>query len=82
MMKYYFLIRGYEEFHDGDEWIGIYTDTAKLKTAYEQTCREIEDEYQKYHLERKGHMREKAIISIYDDADEKWKYDVNLQEIE
>ncbi|WP_455194454.1 hypothetical protein [Eubacterium ramulus] len=23
---YYFLMQGYEDFHDGDEWIGIYED--------------------------------------------------------
>lgn len=31
---YYLLLRGYPWVHDGDEFLGIYADTEKLKQAY------------------------------------------------
>ena len=39
---HYFLMRGYEEFHDGDEWIGIYDSLAQLKSAYKASVQALE----------------------------------------
>lgn len=44
---YYFLVRGYDEFHDEDEWLGIYTSVTELRAAYENAVRELEEEHRK-----------------------------------
>ena len=33
---HYLLVRGYEEFHDEDEWLGIYSTWENAIAAYER----------------------------------------------
>ena len=45
---YYLLIRGYTEFRDGDEWLGIYDCVEKLYTAYAIALQDLEEERKAY----------------------------------
>lgn len=41
---HYLLVRGYEEFHDGDEWLGIYSSWENAIAAYEREHAALERE--------------------------------------
>ena len=41
---YYLLVRGYEEFHDEDEWLGIYSSWENAIAAYEREHAALERE--------------------------------------
>lgn len=45
---WYFLMRGYSDCPDADEWLGIYESTAQLQAAYEKAVRELNQENQEY----------------------------------
>ncbi len=73
----YFLIRGYDEFHDGDEWIGIYDNLSQLKRAYETAVRELEKEHQNFDDGDNWTARhEKIMINIFNKRTGKWRYDI------
>ena len=78
----YFLMRGYTEFHDGDEWIGIYDSLSKLKEAYDKAKEELDKEHAEYEP-RGGYttLNEKVMINIFNEAIGKWQYDVSPEEI-
>lgn len=41
---HYLLVRGYEEFHDEDEWLGIYSSWDDTIAAYEREHAALERE--------------------------------------
>ena len=41
---HYLLVRGYEEFHDEDEWLGIYSTWENAIAAYEREHAALERE--------------------------------------
>lgn len=75
---HYFLIREYEEFHDGDEWIGIYHAWDLARDAYYKAVEELEKEHQEdgniYGNNASQHI--KIMVNIYDETTGKWEYDV------
>lgn len=73
---FYFLMRGYDLFHDGDEWIGIYDSLSKLKTAYNEAVQELEEEHKKWGASDYTKANERVRINIFDQTAGKWKYDV------
>lgn len=73
----YFLIRGYDEFHDGDEWIGIYDSLPKLKRAYEEAVWKLKNEQMKLgDRDNWTAIHEKVMIHTFNQATEKWRYDI------
>ena len=73
---HYFLICGYEEFHDGDEWIGIYDDLTQLKNAYEDAVQALEQEHRLYSGNDWAAQHEKIMINVFDESTGKWHYDI------
>lgn len=69
---HYFLMRGYEAFHDGDEWIGIYNSRNALLDAYNKAEEELKKELE----EGWASKSEKIMINIFDECTGKWKYNV------
>lgn len=41
--KAYLLLLASDHCHDMDEWLGIYTDTEKLKQDYKKACAEMDE---------------------------------------
>ena len=78
---HYFLIRGYENFHDGDEWIGIYSSISALQRAYTIESRNLEED--KIREIEKGHScsGEKILIYIFDETDGTWQYNVSPEKL-
>ena len=83
---YYFLMQGYEDFHDGDEWIGIYEDLQKLRAAYVQAVDELNAE----HAKRLEHCKkiakyamsnEKIKIHAYHGEAGHWIYDIPQEKL-
>ena len=59
---YYLLVRGYYFIPDGDEFLGIYSEVAKLKLAYLRECEKLEE------LQDSGHYRNYGFqIYIFDE---------------
>lgn len=73
---YYLLIRGYDECHDGDEWIGIYDSLAQLKSAYQEAVQALEQEHKQYGENIWTARHEKIMINTYHEATGKWHYDI------
>ncbi len=73
---FYFLMRGYDLFHDGDEWIGIYDNRPRLRIAYHKAVQELEEEHKKYDASDYTKANERVKINIFDQSAGKWKYDV------
>ncbi len=73
---YYFLMSGYDECHDGDEWIGIYDSTAQLKNAYKEAVQTLEQEHKQCGESNRTAGHEKIKIHIYHEATGKWHYDI------
>ena len=71
---YYFLMQGYEDFHDGDEWIGIYEDLQKLRAAYVQAVEELNAEHAK-------RLDEKIKIHAYHGEAGHWIYDIPQEKL-
>ena len=71
---YYFLVRGYDEFHDGDEWIGIYDSLTQVQGAYRDAVQVLEQEHKKcgqtYTIEH-----EKVRINTFNEITG-WHYDI------
>lgn len=70
---HYFLMRGCNEFHDADDWIGIYNSEKALFDAYNKAKEELKKELE----EGWASKREKIMINIFDEHTGKWEYDVN-----
>lgn len=84
---YYLLIRGYTEFRDGDEWLGIYDCVEKLYTAYARALQDLEEERKAYE-EKYGEpmdnwtlRNEKILINSFDEYNGEWKYQIEPEEI-
>lgn len=73
---HYFLICGYDEFHDGDEWIGIYDSLTQLKSAYEDAVQELEQEHRQYRENSWTVGHEKVMVNVFDESTGKWHYDI------
>ena len=81
---YYFLMRGYEAFHDGDEWIGIYEDVSNLRAAYLQAVKELEAEHANWreHCEKTAKYamkNDKIRIHAYHGEKGRWIYDIPVE---
>lgn len=73
---HYFIVRGYDEFHDGDEWIGIYQAWRQARDAYRKAAGRLEEEHQKISDEfTRAH--EKIMVHTFDETTGKWSYDVD-----
>ncbi len=69
---HYFLMRGYDECHNGDEWIGIYDSLAQLKSAYKAAMQVLEQEHKQYGESNWAAEHEKVMINTYHEATGKW----------
>lgn len=83
---YYFIMRGYDEFHDADEWIGIYHDKNAAKEAYYHALEELKAEHQKYcipgdHSSEYTRTHENVWVNIFDETESKWRYMANPEKI-
>ena len=67
---HYLLVRGYEEFHDEDEWLGIYSTWENAIAAYESD------------LETFGEraMREEIQIHSFEETTGRWRYHLQSKE--
>lgn len=72
----YFLMRGYDGFHDGDEWIGLYDNIWKLRAAYREAVGELEEEHKKCIAEGLRVTHERVMIHAFDQAEKRWKYNI------
>lgn len=70
----YFLIRGYDEFHDGDEWIGIYDSIPELEHAYKEAVQKLEKEH--INSDSRAVANKKVMINAFNKATGKWCYDI------
>lgn len=60
---HYFILRGYDQFRDGDEWIGIYHSRDEARDVYYKVAGELEKEHQ----EENGHiMLTHRLFFMYD----------------
>ncbi len=77
-------MRGYEAFHDGDEWIGIYEDVSNLRAAYLQAVKELEAEHANWreHCEKTAKYamkNDKIRIHAYHGEKGRWIYDIPVE---
>ncbi|MDE5933334.1 MAG: hypothetical protein K2H40_12775, partial [Lachnospiraceae bacterium] len=73
----YFLMRGYGEYHDRDEWIGIYDSLPKLKHAHEEAVQKLENEHKESgDSDNRTVIHEKVIINTFNQNTGKWCYDI------
>lgn len=77
----YFVLKGYENCHDGDEWIGLYCSLDSAREAYLETVREVENEHNEDIVMMNCHRRvlphEKVMINIFNELTGEWALDVN-----
>lgn len=73
---HYFLMSGYDEFHDDDDWLGIYHDWRLARDAYYKAAGQLEEEHQRWHDEFTI-KHEKIMIHIFDETTGKWDYNVD-----
>lgn len=75
---HYLLVRGYEEFHDEDEWLGIYSTWENAIAAYEREHAALEREKAR-DLETFGEramqlaMREEIQIHSFEETTGRWR---------
>lgn len=67
---HYFLMTGYDNCHDGDEWIGIYSCAEDAQVAYWETF---------HRLQEKGYD-EKVYLHVFDEVTGKWEYDQKMED--
>lgn len=73
---HYFVMRGYDEFHDDDEWIGVYHAWNRARDAYNKAVRQLEEEHQSSPGNfAKAH--ERIMVHIFDETTGKWEKDVD-----
>lgn len=73
----YFLMRGYDECHDGDEWIGIYDSLPELKQAYEDAVKKLEDEHRIFDDNHNWTaIHEKVMIHSFNQDTGRWCHDI------
>ena len=83
---HYLLVRGYEEFHDEDEWLGIYSTWENAIAAYEREHAALEREKAR-DLETFGEramqlaMREEIQIHSFEETTGRWRYHLQSKEI-
>lgn len=82
---HYFILRGYDEFRDGDEWIGIYHSRDEARDVYNKAAGELEKEHQE-DIEQYGEKHckytathEKILVNIFNENIGKWSYNVDPQ---
>lgn len=82
---HYLLVRGYEEFHDEDEWLGIYSTWENAIAAYEREHAALEREKAR-DLEIFGEramqlaMREEIQIHSFEETTGRWRYHLQSKE--
>lgn len=82
---HYLLVRGYEEFHDEDEWLGIYSTWENAIAAYEREHAALEREKAR-DLETFGEramqlaMREEIQIHSFEETTGRWQYHLQSKE--
>lgn len=78
---HYLLVRGYEEFHDEDEWLGIYSTWENAIAAYEREHAALEREKAR-DLETFGEraMREEIQIHSFEETTGRWRYHLQSKE--
>ena len=82
---YYLLVRGYEEFNDEDEWLGIYSSWENVIAAYEREHAALEREKAR-DLEIFGEwamrlaMREEIQIHSFEETTGRWQYHLQSKE--
>ena len=78
---YYLLVRGYEEFHDEDEWLGIYSSWENAIAAYEREHAALEREKAR-DLETFGEraMHEEIQIHSFEETTGRWQYHLQSKE--
>lgn len=72
---YYFLMRGYDEFHDADEWIGIYSSLTQVREAYRNAVQALEQEHKRCR-ETFTNEHEKVMIHTFNET-AGWRYDIS-----
>ena len=71
---HYLLVRGYEEFHDEDEWLGIYSTWENAIAAYErEKARDLETFGERA-------MREEIQIHSFEETTGRWRYHLQSKE--
>lgn len=82
---HYLLVRGYEEFHDEDEWLGIYSSWENAIAAYEREHAALEREKAR-DLEIFGEramrlaMHEEIQIHSFEETTGRWQYHLQSKE--
>ena len=78
---FYLLLRGAEDYHDEDEWIGIYDNIAALERAYNLEFQNLADE-KKIRKERGMVVPDYQImINSYNETAGEWNYNLTPEEI-
>ena len=74
---HYLLVRGYEEFHDEDEWLGIYSTWENAIAAYEREHAALETFGERA---MQLAMREEIQIHSFEETTGRWRYHLQSKE--
>lgn len=77
----YFLMSGYVEYHDEDEWIGVYDSISELQKDYFISVEALKIEHDYYADRSRIYTNNKVIIHTFNKVTKEWRFDVPADEI-